>query len=84
MMLVCRNDPHASSLRALTKRERLVVSLAALGHSYKYIAYEVGIPLSTAAALLKSALPKLGLASRAELIRLYARIVAQGPAEPAD
>ncbi|MFO0740210.1 MAG: LuxR C-terminal-related transcriptional regulator [Labilithrix sp.] len=79
MHLVCRNDPRGGSLRALTERERLVVSLAALGHPYKYVAYELGIPLSSVAATLKTALAKLGLASRAELIRLYARVVAQGP-----
>lgn len=72
-LLAYRNDPRTSPMRLLTPRERSVATYAALGHSFKYIAYELGIALSTAAACLESALRKLGLASRAELIQIFGR-----------
>ena len=73
MLLAYRNDPRTSQLRVLDERERAVVAYAALGHSFKYIAYELGIAISTASDTLQAALAKLGLASRAELIALLSR-----------
>lgn len=72
MLLACRNDPAEAAPRALTSRERSVVSLAAVGHSLKHIAYELGIKVPTAASHLDTALRKLGVGSRAELSRLFA------------
>jgi DNA-binding CsgD family transcriptional regulator len=71
-LLACRNDPRTTPMRSLTAREQAVVAYAACGHSFKYIAYELGIALPTAAASLETALRKLGLTSRTELIRLLA------------
>jgi len=78
-MLACRNDPRTSSLRLLTSRERSVVAYAAVGHSFKYIAYELGIPLSTTAVILETAMRKLGIQSREELIRMFARNYSEPP-----
>jgi DNA-binding CsgD family transcriptional regulator len=54
---------------ALSPRERQVAAFAALGHSNKYIAYELGIGVSAVAMRLKSAMKKLGITHRAELIQ---------------
>lgn len=43
-----------------------------LGHTHKFIAYELGIAVSTVGAHLQSALRKLGLRSRADLVKLFA------------
>lgn len=83
LLLACRNDPKTAPLRALTERERAVVSCAAYGHAYKFIAYELGIPLSTVAATLGRALRKLGVASRTELVTLFARAGAPFTVDPA-
>jgi len=82
LLLACRNDPAVARLRTLTKRERDVTTYAAYGHSYKLIAYELGIPLSTVAATLEAGLRKLGIASREELVRMFAR--QELPLEDAD
>ncbi|MBL8918216.1 MAG: helix-turn-helix transcriptional regulator [Myxococcaceae bacterium] len=63
-----RNDP-ALAEDALTPRERQVVGFAALGHSNKLIAYELGLGASTVATHLSSAAKKLGLTSRLALIK---------------
>jgi DNA-binding CsgD family transcriptional regulator len=62
-----KNDEHAPDPRALTLPERRVAGYAALGHSNKVIAYELGIAPSTVSRLLASALRKLGLKSKVEL-----------------
>ncbi|MCP3139764.1 helix-turn-helix transcriptional regulator [Pyxidicoccus xibeiensis] len=69
--LLARRNPlhHGNSILELTPDERDVAWLAALGHSFKYIAYELGIPLSTAASRLRRAMRKLGVRSRKELLK---------------
>lgn len=66
-----RNPPGAIAAHALTELERFVVSAAALGHGNKLIGYELGVPVSSVARLLSSAQQKLGLDSRAELVRMF-------------
>jgi DNA-binding NarL/FixJ family response regulator len=73
LLLACRNEPRTGPLRVLDDDERAVCEYAALGHSFKFIAYELGISIATAATYLETALRKLGLASRADLIRFFAR-----------
>lgn len=69
-----RNDPQPSSPRhELSKRELQVSALAALGHSNKLIAYELGLATSTVSAYLVSASRKLGVQSRVGLVRALAR-----------
>lgn len=58
-----RPDPIAP-----TPEERAVVWLAACGHSYKYIAYELGLSIGAVSNRLRSAMRKLGVASRSELL----------------
>lgn len=59
--------------RRLTPREEQVVSLAAEGHSDKHIAFVLDSSRSTVATQLASALKKLGVVSRVELARTWAR-----------
>jgi DNA-binding CsgD family transcriptional regulator len=60
----------SARLAKLSDRERQVATLAALGHSYKQIAYELGIGLSTVWKYLERAAIKLGADSRMSLIQL--------------
>ncbi len=66
-----RNDCQPAPLALLTERERQVVALAAMGHSNKSIAYDLGIATSTVGVLVSRALRRLGLRSRRELRTLY-------------
>ena len=68
-VLAHRNDPHAPDARGLTLRERQVVAYAALGHSNKVIAYELGLSSSTVGGHLARARAKLALPSGAALQR---------------
>jgi DNA-binding CsgD family transcriptional regulator len=72
-VLVFENDPEAYGAHELTKRERQVATYAAQGHSNKMIGYELGIAPSTVAAHLKSALRRLGLRRRTDLVWIYGR-----------
>lgn len=64
------NAPEYAEPQALTERERQVVHAASLGHGNKLIAYELGIDASTVATHLSTAMTKLGLDSRAQLVTL--------------
>jgi len=59
----------ASGPKALSPRERQVVSLAGLGHSNKSIAYELGLAHSTVRVLLARAGTKLGTRTRSALVK---------------
>ena len=63
---------------ALTPDERHVLSLFARGHSPGLVAYELGLPSSTVTDRLHGALRKLGLRSRAELLRIYGPLADDG------
>ena len=61
----------------LTDRERQIVACAAMGHSNKLIAYDLGLAPGTISVVLARAAAKLGVSSRSALIRAYReRIVA--------
>jgi DNA-binding CsgD family transcriptional regulator len=49
-----------------------VLALAARGRPHKLIAYELGLGEPTVRTYERRAMEKLGLASRAELVRLFA------------
>jgi DNA-binding CsgD family transcriptional regulator len=66
------NAPIVAADARLSSREAQVVACAALGHSNKLIAYELGLAPSTVAAHLARAAAKLGAATRADLVRLAA------------
>jgi DNA-binding CsgD family transcriptional regulator len=71
------NAPVVPPVTRLSSRESQVVACAALGHSNKLIAYELGLAPSTIAAHLARATAKLGATTRADLVRL-----ASQPREP--
>jgi DNA-binding CsgD family transcriptional regulator len=67
------------SLDVLTGGEREVALRASRGHSDKLVAYELGLAPSTVATRLTSACRKLGVRSRAELVRCVRRLREEGP-----
>lgn len=70
-ILVARpNEPKTQRSRKLTGNELKVVSLSALNHPAKLVAYELGFSESATSRLLSRALRKLGLKNRAELVEL--------------
>src|SRR5262249_38062404 len=70
-LLARRNDPQVAQPRALTLRERQVLAYAAVGHSQKFIAFELGLAPSTVAQHLTSGMRKLGVKSRLDLARFF-------------
>jgi DNA-binding CsgD family transcriptional regulator len=65
------NAPVRRDASALSRRERQVVAMAALGHSNKLVAYELGLAHSTVRVLLARASAKLGAHSRSELLEQF-------------
>lgn len=57
--------------KALTERERQVVACAAMGHSNKLIAYDLGLSTGTVSVILTRAARKLGVSGRVALIRAF-------------
>jgi len=74
-LLARRNTLETPDLIALTKAENDVVWLAAHGHSHKYIAYELGLSVPAVTRRLKSALAKLRIPSRRDLLRKLGAVV---------
>jgi DNA-binding CsgD family transcriptional regulator len=72
------NAPALHDPRALSERERQVLAFAALGHSNKLIAYELGISPSRVGTTISTIQRKLGVSSRVELVAL-ARSLASAP-----
>lgn len=68
-MVARHNEPAVAADRALTPREQQVVAFVAMGHADKLVAYELGLAESTVQSHLSSAMRKMGIPSRAELIR---------------
>jgi len=66
-----RNDPPVSDPRALSLRERQVLAYAAMGHSLKLTAYALGLSASAIAACRARGMRKLGLRTKADLVRLF-------------
>jgi DNA-binding NarL/FixJ family response regulator len=69
-----RSEPEpalVTGLARLTRREREIVAFAALGHTNKLIAYELGLAPTTVATHLASASAKLGASTRIELVRAF-------------
>jgi DNA-binding CsgD family transcriptional regulator len=73
-LLAHRNQPGVREPTTLTRHERSVLAFAAMGHQNKYIGYLLGLSASSVSLLLHSAQRKLGLASRATLIRTFAGV----------
>lgn len=65
------NDPQFDQPRALSERERQVVAYVLQGDSDARISYSLGLDEDEVASLIDSALDKLNLASREDLLRLH-------------
>ncbi|HEY2745107.1 MAG TPA: LuxR C-terminal-related transcriptional regulator [Polyangia bacterium] len=72
-LLARRNDCAVEVAESLTARERQALGYAALGHTNKLIAYEMGVSASTVGVLLHRAARKLGAETRAQLIAKFTR-----------
>ena len=67
--IIAKLNPRRDGLsRGLTTRERQVALSAALGESSKSTGYQLGISPSRVSALLKAAMRKLGVRSKAQLV----------------
>lgn len=75
-LVAYRNDPRVRDPRALTPRERQVLGYVALGQANKLVAYTLGISESAVATHLSSAMAKLGLSSRVDLVAWVGRLAA--------
>jgi DNA-binding CsgD family transcriptional regulator len=69
------NELETRAWATLTERERIAVAFAAMGHTNKLIAYDMGLAPSTVAMQLSRAARKIGVRSRVELIAAYKRDV---------
>lgn len=65
------NAPNIVDPRGLSERETQVVSYAALGLTNKMIAYHLGVSRGRVSTLLTSAMRKLGVQTRAQLVKQF-------------
>lgn len=72
---VARENAAIQPAPTLTARERQVLGYAALGHSDKLIAYDLGIAWSTVRVLMARAGAKLGTKKRDETVRAFVAIL---------
>ncbi len=70
-VLVEENAVPVVGRKALTNRERQVVACAAMGHSNKLIAYDLGLSVGSVSVLLTRAARKLGVSGRVALVRAF-------------
>ncbi len=67
-VLALPNSPHVIDPRGLTERESQVVAYAVLGQTNKMIAYRLGLSSSRVSMLLRSAMRKLNVQTRSQLV----------------
>ncbi len=67
-VLALPNSPHIADPRGLSERESQVVDYVALGQTNKLIAYRLGLSRSHVSMLLRGAMRKLNVQTRAQLI----------------
>jgi DNA-binding CsgD family transcriptional regulator len=72
-LLARRNEPSGARLTSLTLVDREVLALAALGHTNKLIAYQLGLTSSAVAMRLSRIATKLGVRTRVQLIEKCVR-----------
>jgi len=63
------NAPDATDPRGLTERELQVATYVLFGQTNKLIAYHLGLSASRVSTLLRSAMRKLGVQTRAQLVK---------------
>lgn len=69
-----RNAPEVAQTKALSRREAEVVAYIACGTGTRAVAYALGVDLTTVRGYLRTAMAKLGVRTRAELITLWAML----------
>jgi len=69
-----RNAPKIARSKALSRREAEVITYIASGTGTRAVAYALGVDLATVRGYLRTAMAKLGIRSRAELISLHAML----------
>jgi DNA-binding CsgD family transcriptional regulator len=67
-VLALPNSPRVCDPRGLTERESQVVAYAGMGQTNKLIAYRLGLSTSRVSMLLRSAMRKLKVKTRAQLV----------------
>jgi DNA-binding CsgD family transcriptional regulator len=67
-VLAMPNSPELGDPRGLTERESHVVAEAVMGHTNKMISYRSGLSTSHVSLLLRSAMRKLGVRTRCQLV----------------
>jgi DNA-binding CsgD family transcriptional regulator len=67
-VLALPNAPQVDDPRGLTERESQVVAYAVLGQTNKMIGYRLGLSKSRVSMLLRSAMRKLGVRTRSQLV----------------
>lgn len=72
---VARENAAIQQAPTLTDRERQVLGYAALGHSDKLIAYDLGVAWSTVRVLIARAGAKLGTKKREQTVRAFLAMV---------
>lgn len=70
-LLAQENRVPSRSRQTLTPREEQAVACAAMGHSNKLIAYDLGLSTGSVAVLLGRAARKLGVSGRVALVRVF-------------
>lgn len=77
-----RNPPEVAESKALTRREAEVVSYLACGTKTAAAAYALGLDEVTVRGYLRTAMAKLGMSSRAELIALRSMLLERRRIDP--
>jgi len=75
-VLAIPNSPELPDPRGLTEQESQVVSYLLLGDTNKLISYRLGLSASRVSGLLKSAMSKLGVTSKIQLLEKLGPLVA--------
>ncbi|MFO0668643.1 MAG: helix-turn-helix transcriptional regulator [Polyangiaceae bacterium] len=70
-VVIRSNEVHVGDVADLSRRERQVLALLAIGHTTKVVAYELGITETTVRVLILKAMRKLGARSREELVARF-------------
>ena len=80
-VLAIPNSPELDDPRGLTEQESQVVNFLLLGDTSKLIAYRLGMSASRVSGLLKSAMRKLGVTSKIQMLEKLGPFVPSGTYE---
>lgn len=80
-VLALPNTPEVPDPRGLTEQEAQVVDLILLGEPSKMIAYRIGLSQPRISGLLKSAMSKLGVTSKTQLVEKLGPMAAHSAAQ---